>query len=319
MTDDVRGEGIAYNKRDFFFLVGSTGLQATALSLFCDFMWMKEHAELLCAQPSFWWNGENILGHPTRGRRLPGGISRPNSLWFSPKSDGKRTLFIDLEVKFGETRHPAQPGSANGGWMWDVRRSDSKNPLWIRCIASGSLLLGAQAGTDYNAAQSGTFTVRRFAGSLSPALARWDVCVDLGLVPPLLVLSFAPAPSRGRTPLSWCSSILHPLQWGCTKSFTIPPTQTQSSLCADTARNTQPSSRTGLLIFPVTHSKGAIFHHRLNVSVQLTWPTAVIIFCWKRDLWKQTWSPRCILPCTTMSIPMCINRWVPADPCCSEG
>lgn len=49
MTDDVRGEGIAYNKTDFFFLVGSTGLQAATLSLFCDFMWMKEHAELLCA------------------------------------------------------------------------------------------------------------------------------------------------------------------------------------------------------------------------------------------------------------------------------
>lgn len=104
-----------------------------------------------------------------------------------------------------------------GGYeMWGGSNRIYKNP--------GLLLLGAQAGPGYNAAQLGTFTVG-FADSLSPALERCDVCVDLGLASPLLVLSFAPAPSGGRTPLLRCSNILHPLQWGCTKCFTISPTQ----------------------------------------------------------------------------------------------
>lgn len=112
--------------------------------------------------------------------------------------------------------------------MWVGSNSIYKNPLWPRCKGSGSLLLGAQTGTGYNAAQLGVSDVRRFADSFSPALARCDVCVDLGLVSLLLMLSFAPMPSGGRTPL-WCSSILHPLQWGCTVfySFTRPKLKVQ--------------------------------------------------------------------------------------------
>lgn len=43
-------------------------------------------------------------------------------------------------------------------------------------------------------------------------------------------------------------------------------------ICADTAPNMQPSSRTGLLMLSVVHSKGTVFHHRLNTSMLLTWP-----------------------------------------------
>lgn len=59
------------------------------------------------------------------------------------------------------------------------------------------MLRGAQAGAGHNAAQLGAFTIR-FAEPLSPALARCDAYVDLGLVSPLLVLLFAPVPREGK-------------------------------------------------------------------------------------------------------------------------
>lgn len=181
------------------------------------------------AWPLLWWGGENMLGHHTCGRRLPRGICALNSPWFPLDSDGKKASSRGLEVKFLETRQPAQPSSANGGWIWDMSRVKQhlQKSTVVQMQSKGVVTAGAQAGAGYDAAQLGAFTVR-FADSVSPALATCDVCVDLGFVSPLLVLSFAPAPSGRRRPLLWCSSILHPLQWGCTKCFTISPTQTQS-------------------------------------------------------------------------------------------
>lgn len=109
-------------------------------------------------------------------------------------------------------------------------RSNSfyKNQLWSRWKASRALLLGAQAGIGFSTAQPGTSSVSRFADLLSPAPVRCDVWVDLALVSLLLPLPFARGPSGGRTPLRRCSSILHPPQRGCTKCFTVSPTQTQT-------------------------------------------------------------------------------------------
>lgn len=116
--------------KQIFFVGVHLGYKLQPCNLPRAFLWLYVN-ERVCwtgvfyragARPLFWQNEENVLGHHTSGRRLPRGICTPNSFWFPLEPNGKRASSSGLEMKLWETRQPAQPGSGNGGWIWDVRR-----------------------------------------------------------------------------------------------------------------------------------------------------------------------------------------------------